>query len=81
MSDQLELEFTIEPFVPAQPGPHVMAAIDAARDLGLEVTVGPFGTRATGPEDDVLSGASRILREALSNGATRVSMQVARPVV
>ena len=79
MSDQLEIEFTIEPFVPAQPGRHVTAGIDAARQAGLEVTIGPFGTRATGPTDDVLNGADRIIRQALTNGATRVSLQVSRP--
>jgi uncharacterized protein YqgV (UPF0045/DUF77 family) len=79
MPEQLEIEFTIEPFVPARPGRHVTAAIDAARDVGLEVTIGPFGTRATGARDDVLAGADRIIREALTNGATRVSLQIVRP--
>lgn len=79
MSEQLEIEFTIEPFVPARPGRHVTAAIDAAREAGLEVTIGPFGTRARGTTDDVLTGADRIIRQALTNGATRVSLQVVRP--
>lgn len=78
MADQLELEFTIEPFVPAQPGPHVTAAIDAARALGLEVTVGPFGTTAAGVHDAVLTAADRIIREALDHGASRVSLQIVR---
>jgi uncharacterized protein YqgV (UPF0045/DUF77 family) len=78
MDDHLELEFTIEPFVPARPGPHVTAAVDAARELGLEVSMGPFGSRIAGPADRVLAGADRILREALAHGATRVSLQVAR---
>jgi uncharacterized protein YqgV (UPF0045/DUF77 family) len=79
MSEQLEIEFTIEPFIPARPGRHVTAAIDAARELGLEVTIGPFGTRASGAAADVLTGADRIIRQALTNGATRVSLQIVRP--
>lgn len=79
MSDQLELEFTIEPFVPARPGPHVVAAVEAARALGLAVTMGPFGTRVVGDSADILAGADRIIRAALTNGASRVSMQISRP--
>lgn len=78
MSDELELEFTIEPFVPAHPGPHVTAAVAAARDLGLTVTMGPFGTTVTGPADAILAGADQILRQALHHGASRVSLQVVR---
>jgi hypothetical protein len=36
----LDLEFTVEPFLPAQPGPHVTAPIDAATASGPDVTVG-----------------------------------------
>ena len=79
MSEQLEIEFTIEPFVPATPGRHVTAAIDAARESGLEVEVGPFGTRAIGAPDAVLDSADRIIRQALTHGATRVSLQIVRP--
>jgi uncharacterized protein YqgV (UPF0045/DUF77 family) len=74
----LELEFTIEPFVPARPGPHVTAAVDAARSLGLTVTMGPFGTTVRGPSESVLTGADRIVRAALAHGASRVSLQFLR---
>ena len=40
----LTVEFTVEPFVAGEPGPHVQAAIEAARRSGLAVDVGPFGT-------------------------------------
>ncbi|HET6950328.1 MAG TPA: hypothetical protein VFI47_08135 [Acidimicrobiales bacterium] len=40
----LVVEFTIEPFVEGEPGPHVRAAVDAARASGLAVDFGPFGT-------------------------------------
>lgn len=78
MPDQLELEFTIEPFVPASPGPHVTAAVEAATGLGLTVTMGPFGTTVTGASEDILNGADQIIRQALHHGASRVSLQIVR---
>ena len=36
-------EFTIEPFVEGDPGPHVSAAVAVAEAAGLAVDVGPFG--------------------------------------
>ena len=39
-----ELEFTVEPFVEGQPGPHVQAALDAATDAGADVEFGPFSS-------------------------------------
>ena len=44
----LTVEFTVEPFVAGEPGPHVQAAIEAARRSGLAVDVGPFGTSVSG---------------------------------
>lgn len=75
----LEVEFTIEPFEEGTPGPHVQAALDAARASGLQVDFGPFGTHLSGTDDarvlDALDGA---LRAALLAGATRVAVQVSR---
>ncbi len=36
------VEFTVEPFVEGRPGPHVAAAIDAARASGADVDVGHY---------------------------------------
>jgi uncharacterized protein YqgV (UPF0045/DUF77 family) len=74
-------EFTIEPFEPATPGPHVQAAIDAAKTAAatsgdVVVEVGPFGTSIEGPADTVLAIAASVNDAAISNGATRVSMQL-----
>jgi uncharacterized protein YqgV (UPF0045/DUF77 family) len=74
----LEVEFTIEPFVAGEPGPHVRAAIDAAEQGGLAVDVGPFGTTVSGDDDAVLTAVDRLLRAATAAGATRVSLQVVR---
>ena len=75
----LTVEFTIEPFVPGQPGPHVRAAVEAAERSGLAVDFGPFGTAVTGDDEAVLAAVDRILRAAVAAGATRISLQVARP--
>jgi uncharacterized protein YqgV (UPF0045/DUF77 family) len=75
----LTVEFTIEPFVPGEPGPHVRAAVEAAERSGLAVDFGPFGTAVTGDDEALLAAVDRILRAAVAAGATRISLQVARP--
>ena len=75
----LTVEFTIEPFVPGDPGPHVQAAVEAAERSGLAVDFGPFGTAVTGDDEAMLAAVDRILRAAVAAGATRVSLQVVRP--
>lgn len=75
----LEVEFTIEPFVVGEPGPHVRAAIEAAEQAGVAVDVGPFGTTVSGDDDAVLGAVDRLLRAATAAGATRISLQVVRP--
>jgi uncharacterized protein YqgV (UPF0045/DUF77 family) len=75
----LTVEFTVEPFVEGEPGPHVRAAVEAAERSGLAVEVGPFGTGVTGDDDAVLDVVDAIVRAAVGAGATRVSLQVVRP--
>jgi uncharacterized protein YqgV (UPF0045/DUF77 family) len=69
-------EFTIEPFVEGDPGPHVRAAIAVAEAAGLAVEVGPFGTSVEGGSTDVLDAVDAVVRAAVANGATRVSLQL-----
>ncbi len=76
MSEEAMLEFTVEPFVPDKPGPHVTASIDAARATAAEVEVGPFGTTARGAASEIAGITQAVVEAALSNGATRVSLQV-----
>jgi uncharacterized protein YqgV (UPF0045/DUF77 family) len=76
----LTVEFTVEPFVAGRPGPHVWAAIDAARGSGLAVEVGPFGTSVSGDDARVLDAVDAVVRAAVAAGATRVSLQLARGV-
>jgi uncharacterized protein YqgV (UPF0045/DUF77 family) len=78
----LVVEFTVEPFVEGDPGPHVRAALAAAEDAaartGLRVEFGPFGTSITGAGRAVLDALDAVVRAAVTAGATRVSLQVSR---
>ncbi len=70
------VEFMIEPFRDAAPGPHVEAALEAARANGLDLQLGPFATTVVGEESVVLDGLKPIIEAALRAGATRVSLEV-----
>jgi len=69
-------EFTIEPFVDGDPGPHVVDAIEAVRAAGLDADVGPFGTAVEGDLDTVLTALGGAARAAVAAGAERVSLQL-----
>jgi uncharacterized protein YqgV (UPF0045/DUF77 family) len=73
----LTAEFTVEPFHPGAPGPHVLAAIEAARRAGATVDVGPFAN-VLGAADDatVLSALDAAVRAAVAAGATAVRVQI-----
>lgn len=73
---QLTAEFTVEPFTEGGPGPHVTAAIDAARGHEVELEVGPFGTVVRGDNDEVLSAIADLTHAGIGAGATRISLQV-----
>jgi uncharacterized protein YqgV (UPF0045/DUF77 family) len=74
----VRVEFTVEPFVAGEPGPHVLAAVDAAAARGLTIDFGPFGSSAEGEHAVVLPAIEAALRAALDAGASRVSVQVSR---
>ncbi len=74
----LHAEFTVEPFKEGAPGPHVHAALDAARAAHFEPDFGPFGTSIEGDDDAVIDALAAVLRASVANGATRVSLQITR---
>jgi uncharacterized protein YqgV (UPF0045/DUF77 family) len=74
----LLIEFTIEPFVEGQPGPHVISAIEAAQALGYEIDFGPFGSSCSVPAAEVGEVARAVLDAAFANGATHVSLHTER---
>jgi uncharacterized protein YqgV (UPF0045/DUF77 family) len=73
---RLSVEFTIEPFIEGDPGPHVDAGIQAVLATGVDVEVGPFGTTATGEADAVIEAIGELCRKATAAGAERISLQV-----
>jgi uncharacterized protein YqgV (UPF0045/DUF77 family) len=73
-----ELEFTVEPFVEGHPGPHVTAAVDAATAAGAEVDFGPFGSTCQIDDERMPDVVAAITRAAFANGASHVSLHVAR---
>ena len=74
----LLLEFTIEPFIEGQPGPHVLSAIKAAQSLGYEIDFGPFGSSCSVPAGQAGEVAKAVLDAAFANGATHVSLHAER---
>ena len=74
------VEFTIEPFVEGRPGAHVTAAIAAAEACGLDVEVGPFGSSVIVDLTEVGAVIGALTDAAMANGATHVSVHVAREV-
>lgn len=73
-----ELEFTVEPFVEGRPGPHVTAAVDAATAGGADVEFGPFGSSFRAADEAMPDLVAAIARAAFANGATHVSLHLAR---
>ena len=72
----VHIEFTIEPFVEGHPGAHVLAAVEAARTLGVAVDMGPFGSSCDVEGHDVGTLVGAVTDAALVNGATHVSIHV-----
>lgn len=70
------VEFTTEPFALDAFPEHARAARRAVDEAGLAVEVGPFGTSAEGGAEEALAAVSRVLRDSLAAGATRISLQV-----
>ena len=74
----MHLEFTVEPFVEGQPGPHVTAAVAAAERAGGMVDFGPFGSTCSAESADMPGVIAELVRAAFENGASHVTMHVAR---
>lgn len=70
------LEFTVEPFVDGQPGPHVTAPVDALRAAGFDVVFDAFGTVVETTADRVAEAVSIAVGTAIGNGATHVNTAV-----
>lgn len=73
---QARAEFTVEPFVDGNPGPHVTAAVEAVRLSGLDPEIGPFATAVRGDAIAVTDAVLAMLTAARRAGAQRVSLQI-----
>ncbi len=72
----LRLEFTIEPFVDGQPGPHVLAGVAAAEALGATVEFGPFGSSCTVAAAEAGAVVAGVVDAAVANGATAIAIAI-----
>jgi len=73
---RVRVEFTTEPFhgEDDQLPSHVTASADALRYAGLSPDLGPLGTSVEGEAEVVVDAVAVALKEALSHGATRVTL-------
>jgi uncharacterized protein YqgV (UPF0045/DUF77 family) len=70
-------EFTIYPFIEGpEPPRHVLAAMEAIREVGLEAELGPLGQTVVGPDDVVLDALRRAEAAALAAGATSIVIRL-----
>lgn len=74
----VRLEMLVEPFTEDQPGPHVLSAVAAVEQAGLDIEMGPFASIAEGQLESVLDAVSAALRAGFEQGAERISVNVAR---
>lgn len=74
----IRVEFTVEPFVEGQPGPHVLAAISAAEATGVTVEFGPFASEFLAVDSTAYSAVSALIEAAYAHGATHVSIHLER---
>ena len=72
----VRLEFTVEPFVDAEPGEHVLAAWRAVEGRGYVLERGPFSSQSIVSAGEAPSLIQEVLRAALWGGATHVSFHV-----
>ncbi len=71
------VEVLVQPFKENDPGPHVIAAVEALSAAGLNPDMGPFATSAEGDLDAVVDSVTAMLRAAFANGATSVQLHLA----
>lgn len=72
----IRVEFTVEPFVEGQPGPHVLAAVSAAETAGVSVEFGPFASEFEAESTTAFAAVSALIESAYANGATHVNIHI-----
>ena len=74
MSQNVKVEFTIEPFVDGALPTYVNAALEALKMLGITPDIGPFGTAFVTTSDTVGAAVAAVMDAAYANGATYVTV-------
>ena len=74
----MRIEFTVEPFVDAHPGAHVLAAWAVVEAAGHELVNGPFSSFVVVDSDSSEELVADLLRQSFAAGASRVAVQVER---
>ena len=75
---RVRIEVLVEPFKENDPGPHVMAAVEAMQTAGLDADMGPFATTAEGDLDAIIAATTELLRQSFDAGADSVQVRVDR---
>ena len=75
---RVHIEVLVEPFKENDPGPHVMAAVEAMQTAGLDADMGPFATTAEGDLDAIIAATTELLRQSFDAGADSVQVRVDR---
>ncbi len=70
------LEILVEPFAENDPGPHALAIVEAARQAGLGVDLGPFATVITGDLAALTGLLSTATAASLDAGATALQIRL-----
>jgi len=70
------VEVLVEPFRENDPGPYVLAAVDAMSSAGLDPDMGPFATTGHGEAETVIGSIPEILQAAFGAGANAVQIRV-----
>jgi len=70
------LEFVVEPFALNDPGPHVTAAVDVVAEAGLDPTMGPLATTATGDLETIIDAVNALIRKSFAERATSVQLSI-----
>jgi len=70
------LEVLVEPFRENDPGPHVIAVIDAAAAHGFTADMGPFATTVDGDVDQLAGAVADMIRAGFSNGAASLQIRI-----
>ncbi len=80
MSDEttVRTEVLVEPFHVNDPGPHVVAAIDALEESGLAPDMGPFATEVEGDLAVTIEAVARLLHASFAAGADAVQVRIER---